>query len=166
MALKAKVANKVTTNDKGLVEGTITQVLEIEERYQDAKGGYISKDVYFELKQAGKKPVRFDSQFQFEIESEGSQKSISYRIWTGQTFNNEKHEKSDKSEDYNTFTRLMLQLEVITENDLKDLSNPKLSDFDVDSVEGLKISFELEPSKNAKGLKSPKLLSIKPLKVK
>lgn len=154
MALKAKVANKVVTTESGLVEGTIVQVLEIEERIEIEK--VKGKD----------KEVKYRAQFEFHIESEGSQKSITYRLWTGQSFNNEKLREKDKVQDYNDFTRLMLQLEVISESDLKDLQNPKLTDFDVESVEGLKILFELEPSKKAKsnGLKVPKLTTIKPLK--
>ncbi|MBW4677773.1 MAG: hypothetical protein KME52_28395 [Desmonostoc geniculatum HA4340-LM1] len=147
MALKAKVANKVQTNEKGLVEGTIIRVLEIDERTEIEKG----------------KEVTYAAQFEFQIEAEGSQKSVIYRIWTRQTFNNEKYEKQDGTHDYNDFTRLMLQLQMIKESDLKDLKDSKLTDFDVESVEGLQIIFELEPSKKAKGLKVPKLTSIKPL---
>lgn len=152
MALKAKVANKVLTTESGLVEGTIVRVLEVEERIEIEKG----------------KEVKYRAQFEFRIESKGSQKNITYRLWTGQSFNNEKLREKDKIQDYNDFTRLMLQLEVISESDLKDLQNPKLTDFDVESVEGLKIQFELEPSKKAKsnGLKVPKITSIKPLKAK
>ena len=148
MALKAKVANKVQTNEKGLVEGIVTKVLEIEERTEIERG----------------KEITYTAQFEFQIEVEGSQKSVTYRIWTRQTFNNEKYERDDKPTDYNDFTRLMLQLEVIKESDLKDLNNPLLTDFDVESVEGIQITFELEPSKKAKGLKVPKLTSIKPVK--
>lgn len=148
MALKAKVANKVQTNEKGLVEGTIIQVLEIEERTEIERG----------------KEVTYAAQFEFQIKAEGSQKDVIYRIWTRQTFNNEKYERDDKPTDYNDFTRLMLQVEAITESDLKDLSNPKLTNFDVESLEGLKLTFELESSKKAKGLKVPKLTSIKPAK--
>ena len=144
MALKAKVANKVQTDEKGLVEGIITRVLEIEERTEVERG----------------KEITYAAQFEFQIEVEGSQKIVTYRIWTRQTFNNEKYERDDKPTDYNDFTRLMLQLEAIKESDLKDLNNSLLSDFDVESVQGLKITFELEPSKKAKGLKVPKLTSI------
>lgn len=145
MALKAKIANKVQTNDKGLVEGTIISVLEVEERTEIEKG----KEVYY------------PAQFEFQIESEGSQKTVTYRIWTRQTFNNEKYEKADGKQDYNTFTRLMLQLQMIKESDLKDLDS--LTNIDVEACEGLKISFELEPSQKNKGLKIPKLTSIKPI---
>ena len=58
----------------------------------------------------------------------------------------------------------MLQLELIKESDLKDLDS--LVNFDVESAQGLKITFELEPSKKAKGLNQPKLTSIKPIKIK
>jgi hypothetical protein len=149
MALKAKVANIANTNQKGLVEGTIVEVLEIGERTEIEKG----------------KEIKYVAQFEFRIESNASQKPIIYRIWTRQTFNNEKYEKQDGRNDYNDFTRLMLQLETISEADLKDLKSPKLSNFDVESVQGLKIEFELESSKKSKTLKVPKLTSIKPLQV-
>lgn len=149
MALKAKIANKVQTNASGLIEGTIINVLEIDERTEIEKG----------------KEVTYAAQFEFQIEVEGSQKSVIYRIWTRQTFNNEKYVKDDKSEDYNSFTRLMLQLELITEDDLKDLDNPKLASLDVESVQGLKIQFELENSRKNSGLKVPKLSSVKPLQL-
>lgn len=148
MVLKAKVANKIQTNEKGLVEGVVIQVLEIEERTEIEKG----------------KEVTYAAQFEFQIKTEGSQKDVIYHIWTRQTFNNEKYEREGKPTDYNDFTRLMLQLEVITESDLKNLNNPILTDFDVESVEGLKITFELEPSKKGKNFKVPKLTSIKPVK--
>jgi len=148
MALKAKVANKVQTNEQGLVEGTITQVLEIDERTEIQKG----------------KEITYGAQFEFQIESEGSQKPIVYRVWTRQSFDNEMYEKADETKDYNGFTRLMLQLNLIDEADLKDLQSSKLTDFDVEAVVGLKVQFELEPSKNIKGLKVPKVTSIKPLK--
>jgi hypothetical protein len=146
MALKAKLANKVSTNKSGLVEGTITTVLEVEERIEVEKG----------------KNQKYVAQFEFQIESEGTQKPIVYRIWTRQNFNDEKFDKEDGTTDYNTFTRLMLQLELIKEVDLKDLTS--LKDFDVAQCEGLKIQFELENSKKSKVLKQPKLTSIRPLK--
>jgi hypothetical protein len=146
MALKAKLANKVSTNKSGLVEGTITTVLEVEERIEVEKG----------------KNQKYVAQFEFQIESEGTQKTIVYRIWTRQNFNDEKFDKEDGTTDYNTFTRLMLQLELIKEADLKDLTS--LKDFDVEQCEGLKIQFELEKSKKSKVLKQPKLTSIRPVK--
>lgn len=150
MALKAKVANKVQTNASGLIEGTLIKVLEIDEKTEIEKG----------------KEVVYAAQFEFQIEVPGTQKPVTYRIWTRQTFNNEKYKKDDGSVDYNSFTRLMLQLEMIAESDLKDLDNPKFADIDIESVEGLKIQFELEDSRKNKGLKVPKLITIKPLKIK
>lgn len=162
MALKAKVANKVETNEKGLVDGIITSVLDIPERFEDSKGNEISEEEFEELKKEKKKVNYFSPQFEFHIEAKGSQKSVVYRLWTRQNFNNEKYEKSDEKVDYNDFTRLMLQLELIKETELKnDLDS--LKNFDVEQCEGLQIQFELEPSKKARGMKVPKLTSIKPL---
>jgi hypothetical protein len=107
MALKAKVANKVSTDKSGLVEGTIISVLEVEERVEIEKG----------------KNQKYVAQFEFQIESAGTQKPIVYRIWTRQNFNDEKFEREDGTSDYNTFTRLMIQLELIKESDLKNLTS-------------------------------------------
>ena len=148
MTLKAKIANKVKSSQDGLVEGTIIEVLEIDERTEVSKG----------------KEIVYGAQFEYQVKSEGTQKPIVYRIWTRQSFDNEMYVKADETKDYNGFTRLMLQLELIDETDLKDLQNPKLANFDVEAVIGLKVQFELEPSKNVKGLKVPKISSIKPLK--
>lgn len=147
MALKAKVANKVQVNDNGLVEGTLIQVLETDERIEVEKG----------------KDIKYESQFEFHIEVPGTQKNVIYKLWTGKNINNEKYEKPDKTVDYNKLTKLLLQLGAITESQLKDLS--KLNDFDIESVEGLKIQFELQPSKKGNGLKEPKVSTIKPLTV-
>ncbi|GEM_PF-2796530 len=164
MILKAKIANKVKTTDSGLIEGTIIQVLEIPERFEDSKGHQISKEDYLDLKNLGKKVRRFDPQFEFQIEAAGTQKCVTYRIWTRQTLNNEKYKKPNGVVDYNSLTRLMLQLELITYEELTALDT--LSNFNIDSAEGLKVQFELETSKKQKGLKIPKLTSIKPIKLK
>lgn len=150
MALKAKVANKVQTNSNGLVEGIITKVLEIDEHTEIEKG----------------KEINYRAQFEFQIEAQGSQKPITYRIWTGQKIDNEKYKKtSDAPFDYTDLPKLLIQLEVINESELiADLE--KFNGFDVESVQGLKIQFELEDSRKNKNLKVPKLASIKPLKVK
>ena len=143
MALKAKIANQVQTNEQGLIEGTIITVLEIDERTHMEKG----------------KEVVSSAQFEFKIQSVGSQKPVVYHIWTGQTFNNEKYKTADGKLDYNKFTRLMLQLEIIKESDLKKLDS--LTEIDVEACQGLKVSFELESSQKNKNLKIPKLTSIK-----
>jgi len=148
MSIRAKIANKVQTNENGLVEATVIKVLEVDERTEVVKS----------------KEIIYGAQFEYHFQSEGSQKPIIYRIWTGQCFNNEMYVKPDESKDYNSFTRLMLQLELIDESDLKTLQNHKLANFDVEAAVGLKVQFELEPSKNAKGLNSPKVSTIRPIK--
>lgn len=60
--------------------------------------------------------------------------------------------------DYNTFTRLMLQLEMIQESQLEDLGS---LDVYVEQCMGLVIEFQLETSSKNKNLNIPKISSIK-----
>lgn len=142
MSLKAKVANKIETDDQGYVEGTIISVLECEEKTEVVKG----------------KEVTYAEQFEFQIQSKGTIKPIIYRIWTSQKINSEKFEIDEGVKDYNKLTRLLLQLQMIDESALKNLNS---IDVDVESVEGTKIKFKLEKSKKTRGLNVPNLRSIK-----
>jgi hypothetical protein len=145
MALKAKIANKVESDAQGYVEGKIITVLDVEETTKIEKG----------------KEIIYAAQFEFQIEAQASQKPILYRIWTGQTLNNEKYELDDGTKDYNKFTRLMLQLELVDEKELKE----KLGsiNINVDDAEGMSIKFKLEKSRKTKGLSIPVVSSIKPI---
>ncbi|HLL44965.1 MAG TPA: hypothetical protein VK369_17565 [Segetibacter sp.] len=145
MALKAKIANKVETDVQGYVEGKIVAVLDVEETTKIEKG----------------KEVIYAAQFEFQIEAQASQKPILYRIWTGQTLNNEKYELDDETKDYNKFTRLMLLLGLVDEKELKE----KLGsiNINVDDAEGMCIKFKLEKSRKTKGLSIPVVSSIKPI---
>lgn len=142
MALKAKIANKVESDAQGYVEGTIISVLECDEKTEIIKG----------------KEVTYAEQFEFQIESTGTIKPVIYRIWTSQKINNEKFELEDGVTDYNKLTRLLLQLQIIDETALKDLSSINV---DVESLEGTKIKFKLEKSKKTRGLSIPNIRSIK-----
>jgi hypothetical protein len=145
MALKAKIANKVESDAQGYIEGKIVAVLDCEETTKIEKG----------------KEVIYAAQFEFQIEAQASQKPILYRIWTGQTLNNEKYELDDGTKDYNKFTRLMLQLELIDEKELKE--NLGSININVDDAEGMSIKFKLEKSRKTKGLSIPVVNSIKPI---
>jgi len=142
MALKAKIANKIETDSQGYVEGTIIAVLPCDERTEIVKS----------------KEITYAEQFEFQIQSPGSLKPIIYRIWTGQKVNSEKFVHDEKLTDYNKLTRLLIQLQMIDEKLLNDLS---AIDVDVEKLEGTKIKFKLEKSKTKKGLDIPNLRSIK-----
>ena len=129
MALKAKVANKIVTDVKGFCEGTIQSILEIDER----------------VEREGKKDIKYAAQFEFNIISNGSAKSITHKIWCGQNLNSEKFTNQDTGElDYNRLTRLCLNLGLIKESELSTIKDDEL---DLESLEGQKIKFKLEPSK-------------------
>jgi len=144
MGLRAKVANKPIIDDLGFVYGVISEVLDIPER----------------LERQGKKEVKFSSQFQFIILSEGTQKTITFNIWVGQNINPDKFKNDDKLE-YNRLTTLLLSIGFIDEKDLTNLENNPNLLKDLESLEGQKIKFKLESSKNNPSLKQPKIDSIK-----
>lgn len=143
MALKAKIANKIELDDEGFVTGTIVAVIDCDEKTVIEKG----------------KEVTYAEQFEFQIESLGSIKPITYRIWTSQKVNNDKFEIEEGVTDYNKLTRLLIQLQKIDEKTL--VKNLKEINVDVESVEGTKIKFKLEKSKKTRGLSVPNLRSIK-----
>lgn len=147
-ALKAKVANKAITDDSGYVQGTIKSVLDIDERTE----------------KQGRKEVRYAAQFEFNVIAEGSQKPITFKFWTGQNLNSEQFENEETGNtDYNRFTRLCLQLELIKQSDLKNLDTIELPD--IESVEGQLIKFKLIKSRKNPALSIPDISSIELVKV-
>lgn len=133
MSLKAKVANKFLTDSDGYAIGVVARVVEIPEH----------------TKKVGKKEVNYAAQFEFLIQVESSQKLITLKVWTGQTLNNEQF-KVNGITDYNKFTRLCLQLGLVTEADL--LTKLNSLQVDVEAVEGTQIKFKLEKSRTKEGL--------------
>lgn len=147
MALKARVANKPICDSKGYASGTIQAILEVEER---------------EEKQ-GRKIIKYASQFEFHIASEGSHKPIVYKFWTGQNLNSEKFKNEDLDTlDYNRLTRLCLNLGLIKESELKSISDEKLPDLE--TLEGYKIRFKLIASKKNSSLQAVDVSSIELVK--
>ena len=143
MALKAKVANKVVTDDSGFAVGTIKSVLEVEEKTE----------------KQGKKTVKYASQFEFIVISEGSIKPVTFRFWTGQTLNDEKF---GEKQEYNRLTQLSLKLGLIQIPDLENLKDSEMPDFE--KLEGTKIKFKLEKSEKAQGLSVIDISSIEIVK--
>jgi len=147
MPLKAKVANKPAIDSKGYATGIIQSILDIEER---------------EEKQ-GRKTIRYAAQFEFHVLSEGSHKPIVYKFWVGQNINQDKFKSEDSdNQDYNRLTRLSLNLGLIKESELKNLSADKLPDLE--QLEGSKIRFKLTPSKKNSSLQTIDLASIELVK--
>ena len=129
MAIKAKIANKAISDKSGYSIGIIKEILEIDER----------------IEKQGKKEVKFASQFEFSIISEGSQKAIIFKMWTGQNINFQKFKNESGHEDYNRLTRLCLNLGLLKETDLTSLNDENIPNLE--DLEGKKIKFKLEPSK-------------------
>ena len=151
MVLKAKIANKVSTQENGLTIGEIIAIEDIEE--------HTDKE--------GKKEVFYASQFEFQIIVKGTKKDIVMRFWTGQNINSEKFEvEGDETTDYNRLTRFLLNMGLLDSKKLAELDKAKIaeSDIELDSLIGQKIEFKMNKSIKRKGLSVIDIKSIKPVK--
>ncbi|MBD2485872.1 hypothetical protein [Planktothrix sp. FACHB-1365] len=151
MALKAKIANKVATEDNGLTIGEIIAIEETEEHTE----------------KEGKKEVFYASQFEFQIAVKGTKKDILMRFWTGQNINSEQFEDDESgTSDYNRLTRFLLNMGLLDSKKLAELDKAKIEDSDIelDSLIGQKIEFKMNKSIKRKGLSVIDIKSIKPVK--
>ena len=151
MVLKAKIANKVATEENGLTIGEIIAIEDIEE--------HTDKE--------GKKEVFYASQFEFQIAVKGTKKDILMRFWTGQNINSEKFENDgEDTTDYNRLTRFLLNMGLLDSKKLAELDKAKIaeSDIELDSLIGQKIEFKMNKSIKRKGLSVIDIKSIKPVK--
>ncbi len=150
MPLKAKVANKIVSNDNGYTTGEIIDVNEIDEHTE----------------KEGKKEVTYSSQFEFLVAVEGTKKQTLLRFWTGQNINSEKFEDESDNSDYNRLTRFLLNMGLIDSKKLVELDKAKIdeSDIELDSLIGQKIEFKMNKSIKRKGLSVIDIKSIKPIK--
>lgn len=150
MPLKAKVANKIVSNDNGYTTGEIIDVNEIDEHTE----------------KEGKKEVTYSSQFEFLVAVEGTKKQTLLRFWTGQNINSEKFEDETGTSDYNRLTRFLLNMGLIDSKKLAELDKAKIdeSDIELDSLIGQKIEFKMNKSIKRKGLSVIDIKSIKPVK--
>jgi hypothetical protein len=128
MALKAKMANKLKTDDNGYILGTITDI-----QFIDADESDYERE-----------------QFCFLIESEGTKKPIILKHWTGTIINGDNQSNNG---DYNKLTRLLLQLGVIDEVSLKRAyKNGEEMMVDIEELKGLAVRFKTAKSAKLRGL--------------
>lgn len=150
MALKAKIANKVASEENGLTIGEIIAIEELEEHTE----------------KEGKKEVFYASQFEFQVATKGTKKDILLRFWTGQNINSEQFDDETGTSDYNRLTRFLLNMGLIDSKKLAELDKAKIdeSDIELDSLIGQKIKFKMNKSIKRKGLSVIDIKSIKPVK--
>lgn len=151
MVLKAKIANKIVSDDNGYTTGEIIDINEIDEHSE----------------KEGKKEITYSSQFEFLIAVEGTKKQTLLRFWTGQNINSEQFEnEGDETTDYNRLTRFLLNMGLLDAKKLTELDKAKLEDSDIDLevLKGQKIQFKMNKSIKRKGLSVIDIKSIKPVK--
>lgn len=151
MPLKAKIANKIISNDNGYTTGEIIDINEIE--------AHTEKE--------GKKEVTYSSQFEFLVGVEGTKKQTLLRFWTGQNINSEQFEDEETgTSDYNRLTRFLLNMGLLDSKKLAELDKAKIeeSNIELDSLIGQKIEFKMNKSIKRKGLSVIDIKSIKSVK--
>lgn len=151
MALKAKIANKIQTENNGFTIGEIIAIEEVEEHTE----------------KEGKKEIFFKSQFEFQVAVKGTKKDILMRFWTGQKINSEQFEDEESgTSDYNRLTRFLHNMGLLDSKKLAELDKAKIEDSDIelDSLIGRKIQFKMVKSIKRKGLSIIDIKSIKPVK--
>ena len=148
MALKAKIANKIATEENGLTIGEIIAIEEIEEHTE----------------KEGKKEVFYASQFEFQVKVKGTKKEILMRFWTGQNINSEKFEDDETgNSDYNRLTRFLLNMGLLDAKKLAELDKAKIAESDIvlESLIGQKIELKMNKSIKRRGLSVIDIKSIK-----
>lgn len=143
MASKFRLANSPVVDDNGFANGTIESITFLEEGESDYSG----------------------EQFEFTINTKGTQKDISLKIWTGVKINSDTY-SNGKSKEFNKLTRLCIALGLIKIADLKAIKNEadleKLNlDDKFESLKGQNLQFKLTKNPKSKGLSQIDLETIK-----
>jgi hypothetical protein len=140
MVLKAKMANKLKTDDNDYVLGIITDIQFIDEDSSDYER----------------------EQFCFLIECEGTKKPIILKHWTGTVINGDNQSNNG---DYNKLTRLLLQLGIIDELSLKSAyRDGQEMMVDIESLKGQKVRFKTAKIAKLRGLSQLDPLTIELVK--
>lgn len=129
MPIKTRLANKPIQDSLGYVLATLTDIVEVDDSdYSDS--------------------------IKFIFESEGTQKSINFTLYTGVTINPDKYPIDGKKEDFNKLTKLILSLKLIDESKLKSLKSEDCDPIieELTNLKGSQFKFKLSKSTNKKQL--------------
>ena len=129
MPIKTRLANKPVQDALGYVFATLTDIVEVDDSdYSDS--------------------------IKFIFESEGTQKSINFTLYTGVTINPDKYSIDGKKEDFNKLTKLILSLKLIDESKLKSLKSEDCDPIieELTNLKGSQFKFKLCKSTNKKQL--------------
>lgn len=128
MVIKPRIANTPVTDAQGYCEATLADITETV--YSDPKSGDETE------------------QFLFDFITEGKTKPIVLKIWTGLTVSPEKQDfTSKKTGDYSKLTKLILNLKVLTLEDLEDPEKVETIGEKLEALKGSKVRFKLTKAK-------------------
>ena len=142
MALRAKIANSLKSDDSGYVSGVLADITLLDESESD-----------FEKEQ-----------FVFDFICDGVLKPINLKVWTGTKLNPEKY-NDGKNTDYNKLTKICIQLGLVTEKSLvESLKNGEDPDIELEVLKGLQVKFKTTKSIKSKGLSQIDLSTLQEIK--
>ncbi len=144
MSLKPKMANTLKLDENGYAIGKILDI-----RFIDADESDYERE-----------------QYEFLFECEGTKKPINLRYWTGTLINGDNYSNNN---DYNKLTRLLIQLELISESQIKQAykEGEELM-IDIEGLIGVAVRFKPAKSAKIKGLSQIDPMSlelVKPSKI-
>ena len=143
MAFNPKVANTLKLDADGYGYGELTDIIALEASDSD-----------------------YDrEQYEFSFTVNASKKPLTIKLWTGVTLSAQKFSSDGKKGDYNKLTRLLLNLEAITKEQLVDAhSEGKDIPISLNSLVGTKVKFKPLKTAKTKGLSQIDLSTLEVLK--
>ena len=136
MALKPRLANTPVVNDSGYCIADVIDITFLEDGESEYAG----------------------EQYLFDFVTEGVQRPINLKVWTGTNLNPEQYQvNGSKTKDYNKLTRVCLAMDLISETELKaiksecDLDKLNLGEK-IEALKGQKVRFKLLKAAKGKGL--------------
>jgi hypothetical protein len=143
MAIDPRMLNALKVDNSGFATGELTAITDVD----SSESNYDRE------------------QYEFEFVVNATKKPLIIKLWTGVTLSGEKYAIDGKKSDYNKLTRLLLNLEVITKEQLVE-AHRKGEDIPIslDSLIGTKIKFKPLKTAKSKGLSQIDLSTLEVLK--
>ena len=141
MAIDPRMANLLKLDNDGYAYGELTSVTLVDDNDYNRE------------------------QYEFSFIVNASKKPLTVKLWTGVTLSTQKFSRDDKKPDYNKLTRLLLNLEAITKEQLVEAHRAgKDIPITLDSLIGTKIKFKPLKTAKSKGLSQIDLSTLEVLK--
>lgn len=143
MPLKPRMANAPKTDEQGFVVAELADI------------------TFFDADES-----EYDQQqYLFDFLAEGKRNTVNMKLWTGITINPHKYENGS-SKEYSKLTKLMLNLGLVTEQELQQAFNTgKDIEIDLEALKGKQVKFKLKKNPKRMGLATIDLDTIQHVKI-